>query len=67
MAVLELIHKLPSGQEITLGYVCQYPSGEYWFNPRMPHRRSSRKAYDSPEACIPRWAKKQADEIREVQ
>lgn len=65
MAVLQVVKEFDSGDMI-LGYVCQYPSGEYWFNPRMPHRRSSRKGYDKPYDCIPRWVRKEADRIEKA-
>jgi hypothetical protein len=57
MATATVIKTLPSGTECIVGYVCQYPSGEYWFNPRMAGRKSSRKAWAKADQCIPRWAK----------
>ena len=66
MATLKVIKEFDSGMNFVLGYVCQYPSGEYWFNPQVSGKRSSRKRWNDPMSSIPRWAKKECTKIEAI-
>lgn len=52
----KVIKRTESGACVLLGYICER-NGGYWFNPRISHRRPSRKLYDTELQCVPRWAR----------
>ena len=62
MAILTLVKEI-NGNDFVIGYVCQFPSGEFWFNPKVQCRRPSTKRWDTAHKAIPRWAMNMADRI----
>ena len=65
MAVLKVVKEI-NGKDFVIGFVCQLPSGKFWFNPKMAHHRPSRKMWDTATDAIPRWANNMADRIDDM-
>jgi hypothetical protein len=66
MAILKLVQVIDE-QELVLGFVCQYPDGTFWFNPKIGNHKPSKRRWGSAINAIPRWAYNRADRIEETQ